>query len=274
MGQVFSWDAIYEGRIPKPKSFRHAAEVIRERFVHEPSIVCALLFGSVIRGDSNIRSDLDCAVIYETSKQAAAMEAMHEVGVMAHKLHVPINFTPCDTMLAGTRFHHLGVSFVTHLQAAIDAGGLIKGNLIDYLAPTISARQEIESYIKMKMYSLQAGFAQSASFSEEELVRFLRKALEASTHVARKVLIYEGALRGDSKREVQARYRKSVSAHLADQFDHLLRVDAQYSVELKSQMESPDVIRYAAALVEILSEVPNVLEFVRSNILRLDAARQ
>lgn len=274
MGQVFLWDSIYEGRVPKLESFQRVSSVLREAFSVEPAIVGALLFGSVVRGDFNVRSDVDCVVIYKTEQERWAREALHEVSRTARALHVPINFTPCDTVLAKTRLHHFGGSFVRHLQSSIDKGGLIKGDFTKMLSPpTISAWEEIESYVKMKMYQLQAGFVQSAFFNEKETVRLLRKALEAPTHVARKMLIYEGTLQGESKREVQARYRETMPLHFADEFDHLLDVDARYSLELDYQLRNPDLMQYAATLVELLSKLPKVLAFLRSNILRLDAAR-
>lgn len=248
--------------------------MLREELSIEPAVVSALLFGSVVRGDFNIRSDIDCVVIYTTGQETWAMEAMHKIARMAHALYVPINFTPCDTVLATTRLHHLGMSFVRHLQTAIDAGGLIKGNLLDLLAPTMPVEQEIESYIKMKMYSMQAALAQMASFNEEELVRFFRKALEASTHVARKMLIYENTLCGDSKREVQAQYCEIMPKVLSEQFDYLLEVDDLYSWELGFQVDKPNQYTYTKILSRLQHEIPRVLGFLRSNILRLDETRQ
>jgi len=274
MGQVFTWDSIRTGKIPKQESFHHVATMLRETLSTEPSVASALLFGSVVRGDFNIRSDIDCVVIYQTEREGWAMNAMHEVDRLAHVLHVPINFTPCDTVLAETRLHHLGTSFVRHLQASINAGGLIKGNLVDLLAPTIPATQEIESYIKMKMYSMQESLAQMMSFSEERRVAFLKKALEASTHVARKMLIYEGTLRGDSKKEVQERYRATMPTNLAEQFDRLLSLDYSYSVDLDIQREEPNQDKYEKVLNRLQRQLPKVLQFLRSNILRLNGAHQ
>lgn len=201
------------------------------------------------------------------------MSAMHEVNQFAHALHVPINFTPCDTVLATTRLHHLHRSFILHLQASIDAGGLIKGDFLNLLAPTIPAAQEIESYIKMKMYSMQESLAQMTCFSEERLAAFLKKALEASTHVARKMLIYEGTLRGDSKREVQERYRETMPNVLSRQFDFLLSLDHAYSIDLELQMEEPNREKYKKALGRLQNQLPRVLAFLRSNIIRLNDAR-
>lgn len=272
MGQVFTWDAVQDGRIPRQESFHHIAKELRLKLSKEPSVVSALLFGSVIRGDFNIRSDIDCAIIYETQDEYQAMNAMHEIDQMAHALHVPINFTPCDTVLARTRLHHLGTSFIRHLQASIDAGGLIKGkgNLIDLIAPTVPGSQEIESYIRMKMYSMQESLAQMTFFSEERQAAFLKKALEASTHVARKMLIYEDTLHGDSKREVQERYRETMPSVLSEQFDHLVNLDRLYTTDLEIQLEKLDEGSYRKVLSKLQAQLPSVLEFIRSNIIRLD----
>lgn len=273
MGQVFTWDAIQAGRIPKKESFHRVATELRTVLFDEPSIVSALLFGSVVRGDFNIRSDIDCAVIYETPEEEWAMRAMHEVSQMAQELHVPINFTPCDTTVAGTRLHHLHRSFVRHLQASIDAGGLIKGTFVDLLAPTIPAEQEIESYIKMKMYSIQESLAQSAVFTREEVARFLKKAFEAPVHVARKMLIYENRLFDDSKRGVQNRYREVMPKALSELLDDLARADYSYSIDLDVQLEEQHQEKYRRTLDRLQGHVPRVLKFLRANIVRLNGAR-
>lgn len=273
MGQVFTWNAVRNRKVPARESFAVVAKSLRTTLATEPTIAAALLFGSVVRGDLNIRSDVDCLVLYETNGEAIAMETMHALDMAAHSLHVPINFTPCDTQLAQTRLHHLGVSFLRHLQASIDAGGCIKGDLVALVAPTISAKLEIESYIKMKMYNMQESLAQMTSFSEERMASFLKKALEASTHVARKMLIYEGTLEGDSKREVQQRYQETMPPRLSQLFGHLLSVDARYSLELERQLEGPDATAYAMTLQRIQSELRNLLEFLRLNILRLNETR-
>lgn len=273
MGQVFTWDAIQSGRIPKKEDFRHIAMLLRTAFRDEPSIASALLFGSVVRGDSTIRSDVDCVVVYKAEQEWHAIQTMHAVGRVAHTLHVPVNFTSCDTAVAGTRFHHLGTSFVQHLQAAADAGGVIKGNLVSLLAPTITLKEEIESYIRMKMFGVQTAFTQMASFSEEDLMRFLRKALEAPMHVARKMLIYENALRGDSKKEVRERYQEAMPSGLGAQFNELLDLDSWYTEDLESQLKKPNKDRYLLTIAELEEEVPTaVLAFLRANILRLSNA--
>lgn len=201
------------------------------------------------------------------------METLHQIDSQAHGRYVPINVTPCDTVLARTRLHHLGASFVRHLQYSIDTGGLIKGSLAGMLSPTIPVRQEIESYIKMKMYSMQESLATMTSYSDERLAGFLKKALEAPTHVARKMLIYYDLLRGDSKKEVQERYRECMHDDLGKQLDYLLALDAWYSSALQCQLRSPNKTLYADTLTALQADMPKVIEFLRSNILRLDETR-
>lgn len=275
MGQVFTWKAIRSGEIPKRENFHTVATHLRDTLAAEPSVVSALLFGSVVRGDFNIRSDIDVVVMYETDREREAMATMHRVDKYARGLHVPINFTPCDTLLAQTRLHHLGSSFMRHLQVSVDAGGLIKGDLVGMLAPTVSPEDEIESYIKMKMYNMQESMAQMTSFSEERLVSFYKKALEASMHVARKILIYEGTLVGDSKKQVQGRYRETMPLQLAQLFDGLVGHDRSYTDLLEAQLQNPCERVYHRGLGELMVGkcLPQTLQFLRLNIVRLHGAR-
>lgn len=273
MGQVFTWGAVGNREVPRREHFAVVSGDVRKAFEGETSVAAALIFGSVLRGDGNLRSDLDVLVIYETKEEAAALKMMHTLDLTARTLYVPINFTPCDTVLARTRLHHLGVSFLRHLQSSIDAGGLVKGDLTSLLAPTIPAMLEIESYIKMKMYNMQESLAQMATFSEERMAAFLKKALEAPMHVARKMLIYEDKLGGDSKREVRERYREVMPGRLSQLFDHLVSIDTRYTSELEAQLAGPDKMAYVETLGRIQSELRNLLEFLRLNILRLNDVR-
>lgn len=273
MGQIFSLDAIVNRRIPQKESFLHVARMMRATLVDEDAIVCALLFGSIVRGDYNIRSDADCLIVYKAEKEAAAMRTMQEITVSAKELYVPVQFTPCDTHIARTRLHHLGTSFVRHLQASLsrqgEIGAEIKGRIDGLLSKSISERDEIEGYIRMKMYKLQSSFAKITSMSDDEYVGYLQKLLEAPVHVARKMLIYEDVLDGDSKSEVAERYRETMPAQLADQFDILLGFDRWYNGVLVDQIRNPDYGRYRDTLAKLGHQSTQVLGFLRSNMLHL-----
>ena len=270
VGQVFTWEVLSSGKVPQEESFRVVMEKLRATLGAESSVVSALLFGSVVRGDSNIRSDIDCGVIYETEQEPAAVAAMHSVDRLACSLHVPINFVPCDTVLASTRLHHLGTSFTQHLQTSIAAGGLIKGDFLGFLAPTLPTQLEVETYIEAKMYKLQESYAQMASFSDERLAVFLKKVLEAPMHVARKMLVHGDLLRGDSKVKVHERYLQVMPQHLGEQLFSLVLTDAWYSEELATQRLFLNEARYEKAIDHLKRNVPHVLRFLRSNILLLN----
>lgn len=273
MGQVFTWDAIWNGRIPKKASFRSVANMLRATLEDESSIVFAVMFGSVVRGDSNIRSGLDCAFVYKKDEQEKAMKTVQEIDQAAHALYVPVNFTPCDTVLAKTRMHHVGAVFREHLETSMESGGRIKGKLDGMFVPTMSNKHEIESYLKYKMHRMQTAFAKISTCNEERLTASLQKALECPSHVARKMLSYEHTLDGDSKKEVQERYQETMPPLLAEQLDRLLNMDSYYTRELESQVVEPDERRYAAVLCGLEEALPRAVEFLRSNILYLNGAR-
>jgi hypothetical protein len=62
MGRVFTWDEVLRKEVPTPDDFRFARSALELRFLGESSILYVLLFGSVVRGDQNCRSDFDCLV--------------------------------------------------------------------------------------------------------------------------------------------------------------------------------------------------------------------
>ncbi|HET9641709.1 MAG TPA: nucleotidyltransferase domain-containing protein [Candidatus Paceibacterota bacterium] len=274
MGKVFTWDELRLGRIPALENFKKVQAMIRATILDTPAIVSALLFGSVVRGDYTIRSDVDCVVLYRHGSQEAALAATNEIAFAAQELHVPLNFVPCDTILARTRLHHLGTAFRQHLRSSIDAGGLIKGDLMKSLVATVSQRHEIESYLKMKAYSIQESMMQTSAMSDERMAAFLKKALEAPVHVARKMLMYNDVLDGDSVQDVQERFREVMSPSLADRLDKLIELDRWYSAALESQMHCPSREHYDLTIEHLEEATPEVLDFLRFNILLLSKARQ
>ena len=65
MGRVFSWQEINSGQIPDLSSFDSVGNLLREELTACPAVLGALICGSFLRGDHNLRSDIDCVVLYE-----------------------------------------------------------------------------------------------------------------------------------------------------------------------------------------------------------------
>ncbi|HUY62339.1 MAG TPA: nucleotidyltransferase domain-containing protein [Candidatus Paceibacterota bacterium] len=266
MGQVFKWEDVARKNVPQPEAFKAVMEDVRHRLAYEPSIVGAIMCGSVVRGDYTVRSDLDCVVLYEEVLQDDAFELMQSAAVDAASLHVPLVFIPCDTMLAQTRMHHLGGSFLRHLRQSVASGGLIKGNPLSAIAESIPEQEDLEAYLRVKMYSLQEAWGSARTFSEDRLVSYLKKVLEAPFHVARKVLAHCGLLDEDSKRYIRERYRERMPSALANRLEDLAEFDAVYTKELERQLDSLNERRYRKLLDAVFESSSDVLLFIRTNL--------
>ena len=273
MGQVFTWEDVARGRVPYPEDIQEVVHLVRRRLADEPGVKFATLFGSVVRGDFDIRSDIDCLMVFENAHEAQVRKVTNALSTFARELYVPINFTPCDVAMAQTRFHHLGTAFIRHVSGTMRVGGLIKGeSFLEVLAPTVPVDQEIESYLKMKLYTMMECLASDSVFSEEQQVRFFKKGLEAVTHTARKVLLYEDLLVGDSKQEVRMRYREVMPQNLSDMLDALIMLDHLYTEELYDQLDDGlNEAKYRAVLSLLSLGMPSIAEFIRLNILHISA---
>ncbi len=119
MGKVYSWQDVEARRIPQLTDFPLVIDHMREVFKKEKSILGGLVCGSVLRGDHNRRSDVNCVVVYDTKLEREAMKVLQGISSFAANVHVPVGFVLCDTYTASTRFHHLGPAFRIHLQTAI-----------------------------------------------------------------------------------------------------------------------------------------------------------
>lgn len=265
MGQVFTWEEVRDGHVPRLSSFTQVIDDIRMTISGEDAILGALVCGSVTRGDYTVRSDIDCFVLYDYERERKAFSFMQKASALAMMKYVPLCFIPCDTQLASTRMHHIGSSFRHHLEKSIEAGGLLKGNPLQVLAHSRSEKEELEAYLRVKMYNLQEAYAQSPTFSDERMASYLKKLLEAPMHIARKTLAHNENLENDSKSYIKEQYRESMPRMMSDHLSRLIGLDDRYTEEL-DDLECPDEGGYHALLSLILAHSEEVLAFIRSNL--------
>lgn len=267
MGKIFTWPAIQSGNIPTLEDFTLVDEMLRRDLGHERAISDSIVCGSVVRRDHNIRSDIDCAVFYPHAQSRQAFAAMQHLSARANQHHVPLTFIPCDTEVMKTRLHHFGPDFIKHLRSSARQGGLIKGDPFRHIAASISQEQEFESYLRVKAYTLQEGWAEFPVLSEERQAAFLKKALEAPLHIARKLLRLHGYLQeNDSKAQVRKQYAISMPQQAVEMLGRILHLDVEYTRELDRQLQEPSLEDYETFLTYLAEEVPNILEFLRWNI--------
>lgn len=270
MGAVFTAEEIEQGHVPTVEDLERALEKIRERLVADPYIIAALFLGSVVRGDFNRRSDIDCAVLYEAEHETEAMASLQAVSWECKEVSVTVNFIPCDSATARSGMHHFGPGFIGHLENSAKAGGTIKGDVVSHLAPGVSREEEVTSYVRSKLYNLEEAYTQYSSFSSEKKASYLKKILEAPMHVARKFVGRHGQPADDSKRAIRDFYALMAPAHLSQELEELIALDAWYTAELEAQLVAFDRVRYEACLARIEAAIPRTVAFVRANALLID----
>ncbi len=273
MGKVFTWSEVAAKQVPTLESFTVVLESVKEEISANPAFPASLVCGSVIRGDHNIRSDIDCLVFYDANQQAQAFEAMQNLTALAHTHYVPLTFIPADTVVAKTDMHHCGPAFVRHLEVSARQGGRIKHDPLSMIADSTSFEEENKWYLRLKMYNLQESLAEYPTFSEERKASCLKKMLEAPVHVARRVLQNKKQLMGDSKHEVIDQYARHMPEHLGELLHILVAVDRDYTQELEEQLRSPHKKGYQRFIRDLERHtIYEVLNFVRGNLLEVATA--
>lgn len=269
MGIVYTWDDVREGHIPTLNSFDLVAQQLRQTLASHEAIESAVICGSVLRRDHNVRSDIDCVVLYDADQEWSAIQIMQQIGKDAASLHVPVNFVPVDTHLAASSMHQLGRSFAQHIKSAVDAGGLVKGCLPDGLAVTQAVPDEVRSYIRAKAYNLEEGWSSFSIFSQERKAAYLKKMLESPLHIARKILHFNGLMNGDSKSEVRDKYNEWADSTIKNLFEELLELDVWYTNQLEEQQNCSDETKYRECWETLIAGIPMAISFVRQNALKL-----
>lgn len=273
MGKVYSWPDIKAHRVPHRRSFPVVVRQVRKAFQEEDAILGGLVCGSVVRGDHTRRSDLDVVVVYNAGVEQRVMKLLQQLTALAGERHVPLEFVPCDSRTAATRFHDFGPAFRTHLAASAVRGGIIKDNPLSMFdTDGDNLHVEVESYIRKQLLRLEKGLTKYPSMTLEQKCAFLQKALEAPAHVARKVLHRIDAMpkTGDSKWAIVDAYAEVMPQGLAAHCRKLVNDDAWYTEKLLRQLKRPDREDYQETW-EVLEHMPyGVLKFVRDNVAYIE----
>lgn len=264
MGKVFTWDEIEHGHVPEASAFGYIVNRLRGSLAFYSAITTAVLCGSIVRGDSTIRSDIDCLVLYRSEEERTAFAIMQRMSQLAAGYDVPLTFIPSSIEIAATKMHHLGPSFWRHIARSAQAGGVIKG--WPMVVHTRSESEELESYVRFKLYKLESAWAEYPGKSPAEQAQVLQKMLEAPLHVARRVV--QGLFSGDadSKDGVAQEYQKHLTA-LAGQLRSLVSLDREYTTMLHRQLKSRNEADYKDVLKYLEEHVFESIAFVKRNAL-------
>ena len=273
MGRVFTFEEIRQGWMPATRDFKEMWEILEAELSASSAIIGSVICGSCVRGDYNVRSDIDCVVLYRQTDRSEAIDLFQGLEVEAAEIYVPLELIPLDDKLAETSDHHLSPIFLEHLRLSVRLGGVIKENPLELISPNpMSFREDTILYLIDKIRKLEKGSARLPVLSTEKLCLFLQKALELPVYVARKIVQCKGYdLTGDdSKGEVLRAYAETRFTPAIELLEELVSLDRRYSEALGQQiMEAPDQASYGKILRKIEEAVPKVLQFARLNLADL-----
>lgn len=270
MGRVFTFSEIVNKHVPNISDFPIVVQKLREDLANNKSVVGAILCGSVVKGDFNIRSDIDCVVVHRPSKTDNFDLITWSIVQIANELHIPLEFILVDTEIAGTKCHPIDYLFNCHLREAVVNGGLIKEDPQKYFSFfDRSGEREFQDYLKHKLEKFSKAIVMYNYLDEKETYRLLQKMLEVPVHIARKMLQMSGRLTcGDGKYAVINAYPEIASKDELRLFYRLVYADYSYDLELTRQLEKPNEQRYIQVIGKLSQHLWDAHEFVRLNALR------
>jgi predicted nucleotidyltransferase len=264
MGKVFSWEEIVAGEVPKLEDFGIVQRQIVSELEENNEIIGGVICGSVVRGDHNVRSDVDCLVVHSGQNVPRIIGLLQELNKYAKQLYVPVEFIPVDIRVA--HIPTVEISFGMHLDWSARNGGCIKTNPIPMLSFDLDMGQELQNYVRLKLNKLTKRWIKYPEASPEHRFHFLQKILEAPVYIARKIIRWQGVdiSFDDSKRRIVELYSEHFNGSESSEFfREAVITDVDYTAKLLQQLKCSDEMEYSSVLKEIEAIVPNVLEFIR-----------
>ena len=233
MGKVFLWNDIKNHRVPTPENFEEVVEQLIRCLTHCRGVVGAMLCGSVLMKCSNLRSDIDCLVLYDG--------------------------------------RHISQAFATHLIRTVEHGGVIKTNPLSAVnVPAFDSAESIRGYLRSKLGRFEKSFIDLPAMSERERCYFLQRVLESAVHIARKMLWHwQVNTLDDTKPTISKHYLLKASEEECELFRKIVRVDSQYTEELLEQLRLPNKKRYDQIIQELEELVVDSIRLLKLSALQL-----
>ncbi|KKQ74133.1 MAG: hypothetical protein US94_C0013G0003 [Berkelbacteria bacterium GW2011_GWB1_38_5] len=268
MGRIFTWEEVAEHKVPQTTSFITVFEYLARELAEKEPIRDILVCGSMLRGEHNIRSDVDGLVTYRQEEEGEAIAALQEATIFANSLYVPLELIPVSIGEARLSLHDIKPAFANHLLWA-EVTGIIKGHPLglfrfDHMT-TITA--DTRNYLKNKLGRLLKDWAAFPIMSEKEQCRALRKVVETPLRVARKVLETRGFnVHIHGKKRLVSSYCEMFGGELTKMLVRLQDVDQEYTNDLYDHVFNPNQTGYQTCIEKLKTAVPTVCQFVRLNL--------
>lgn len=113
MGLIFPWSAVQQGRIPTYSDLITVRDDVFSRLVDNRSLFKAgMVWGSLQRGDFDLRSDLDLLLVSRDRSSHKANRLVSDLRRMARESDVVIDVHVCTSRQARLGLHDFGPSFL------------------------------------------------------------------------------------------------------------------------------------------------------------------
>jgi hypothetical protein len=268
MGRVFSFNEIEARQVPTIEAISGLARFIKTLAENNESIRAGVILGSVMYGRHTRRSDVDFVVIHDASQAVAAHKLFRLFYEQAAQVHVPLEVISISDQLAAASAHDIGLALTNHLSLADKSTCVVKQHPCELLSPhVLNAREDILNYLCRKAADLERRQYHLAQMSGHEYFKYLQKLLESPIHIARRMLQLRRESTDDSKPRVVSQYAEIVNRDLAELFERLQSLDAEYSAELERQLEHPSEAAYKTMLKRIEQVIPDAVTFAQQNLL-------
>lgn len=203
MGRFFTYSDVLDGAVPRGSDFDIALTHIMNELkdmVEIEWIISALPYGSVMRKEPTVRSDIDLLVITHNDSFQSVLNRLRQVGEEIYlRYHVPIsdkNIVPlkeCNgTMTMGPGY----LSHVYSFEGKTTRLGESPGPLI---TPGLDETQELKLWFGKRIKSLSEAISNHATFEEpieenDHYLKFISIACDVFSLGPRKILGHEGVV--------------------------------------------------------------------------------
>lgn len=156
MGFLYPWHMIREGQIPSRDDFDAVRKIIMKALHQNSDVVAASIYGSVMRGDHNVRSDLDLAVVCRNESIRRTQRFIERLRVNARKRHVVVCAHVHTVSEARAGHHPFGPSYLVTMRSIFRKNECVKGIPHQYfVCSDKNVRTEMERKLARYLKALQ-----------------------------------------------------------------------------------------------------------------------
>lgn len=261
---IYPWQDVVNYRLPKKEDFNLVIQTIKHNLKVATGITAAGFVGEADPKRLSFCDDLCLLIVYEKLYQKNLVHLLQELGAVAAKNYVRVDYTVVEQSLARTNMSQIDPKYARHIIEAHANGNMIIGKPEELIFLNGDKSSWCHDDLRRVIADTDRTIFNWQSANETMRCRLLSAILKRAPYVAAQMLESEHniMLPLDAK-QVEVSFRKLIDGEATKLLSKLMDLKASYFEGLLNELQDPREKRYKKIFHNLDAVIPLARDFYR-----------